>query len=403
MSLRAAHLAAIKTLVPRKDQPTVDKLFRDLVFRDEITAYANQQGTLDHGSMSGLSDDDHTQYLKEKASSGAASEIPIHTHASTDQAGTIDHGALTGRSDDDHTQYLLANGTRALSANWDAGAFEIRAQTLESDVATGTAPLTVASTTVVTNLNADTVDGKDETAFVLVDGTRALTGDWDVGEYDLTCKDAVSDTLTVGTGSDTLSVDSAGHLVLAGDATVWDDLRVPMTAVKTGGSKDPGFSVFKTNGSGSQGVFTWWFDKAAEEELFFAVQIPHAWKLESTIYPHVHWAPKTDGASGAVVNWGLEYTIAELGGVFGNTTIIYGSTQVPADAVLAAGKHYLTNIGAGISMAGVDTLSAMIICRVFRDATGALATDDYDDDAGLLEIDFHYEMDSLGSNEELAK
>ena len=30
---------------------------------------------------------------------------------------TIDHGALTGLEDDDHTQYLLANGTRALTGN----------------------------------------------------------------------------------------------------------------------------------------------------------------------------------------------------------------------------------------------------------------------------------------------
>jgi hypothetical protein len=43
---------------------------------------------------------------------------------------TLDHGALTGLADDDHTQYLLADGTRALTANWNAGAFDIEAQTL---------------------------------------------------------------------------------------------------------------------------------------------------------------------------------------------------------------------------------------------------------------------------------
>ena len=74
------------------------------------------------------------------------------------------------------TGFVRQDGTTPLTANWDAGAFEIRAQTLESDVTTGTAPLTIASTTKVTNLNADQVDGKDETAFVLVDGTRSMTG-----------------------------------------------------------------------------------------------------------------------------------------------------------------------------------------------------------------------------------
>lgn len=45
-----------------------------------------------------------------------------------------------------------------LTANWDAGGYEIRALKFQSDQATGTAPLIVASTTVVANLHAATVD-----------------------------------------------------------------------------------------------------------------------------------------------------------------------------------------------------------------------------------------------------
>lgn len=82
----------------------------------------------------------------------SVSNLPAGTYVATD------HGVLTGLADDDHTQYLLVDGTRALSANWDAGSFSITAETLVSDVTTGTAPFTVASTTVVTNLNADTLD-----------------------------------------------------------------------------------------------------------------------------------------------------------------------------------------------------------------------------------------------------
>ena len=85
-----------------------------------------------------------------------------------------DHGALTGLTDDDHTQYLLAAGTRALTADWDAGSFEVRAQTLESDVATGTAPLTIASTTVSTNLNADMLDGVHSTNLILASITYVI-------------------------------------------------------------------------------------------------------------------------------------------------------------------------------------------------------------------------------------
>jgi hypothetical protein len=47
--------------------------------------------------------------------------------------GVTDHGALTGLADDDHTQYLLANATRILSADWDIGdTRSIKADTIKA-------------------------------------------------------------------------------------------------------------------------------------------------------------------------------------------------------------------------------------------------------------------------------
>ena len=57
----------------------------------------------------------------------------------------------------------------------DVGAYEVRALKFESDQATGTAPLTVASTTVVTNLNADLLDGVQGAAYSQITGTETLT------------------------------------------------------------------------------------------------------------------------------------------------------------------------------------------------------------------------------------
>lgn len=61
--------------------------------------------------------------------------------------------------------FIRQDGTKPLTANWDAGSYEIRAETFESDVATGTAPFTIASTTAVSNLNADLLDGNHASAF----------------------------------------------------------------------------------------------------------------------------------------------------------------------------------------------------------------------------------------------
>lgn len=56
---------------------------------------------------------------------------------------------------------LLADGTVPLTANWDVGAFTITGTRFISDIATGIAPFAASSTTKVTNLNVDQLDGGD--------------------------------------------------------------------------------------------------------------------------------------------------------------------------------------------------------------------------------------------------
>lgn len=53
---------------------------------------------------------------------------------------------------------------------------DIAANAFESTVATGTAPLTVASTTVVANLNADLLDGVHNSAMAHIAGAETFTG-----------------------------------------------------------------------------------------------------------------------------------------------------------------------------------------------------------------------------------
>ena len=58
----------------------------------------------------------------------------------------------------------------------------VSGSTLTSTVATGTAPLSVTSTTAVTNLNADTVDGQHASAFATSTHTHgSVTNDGKIG------------------------------------------------------------------------------------------------------------------------------------------------------------------------------------------------------------------------------
>ncbi len=75
----------------------------------QILELTGGTGATDHGTLTGLEDDDHTQYRL---------EIADHTHQSTGaEAGKLDHGAaLTGLTDDDHTQYLKEKASGGAAA-----------------------------------------------------------------------------------------------------------------------------------------------------------------------------------------------------------------------------------------------------------------------------------------------
>ncbi|HSE46471.1 MAG TPA: hypothetical protein VLA89_14190 [Gemmatimonadales bacterium] len=75
--------------------------------------------SIDHGGLAGLTDDDHTQYLKEEASGGLASEVPDHTHADGSQAGTVAHSALTGvTANQHHNQSHALTGSDHTTDAW---------------------------------------------------------------------------------------------------------------------------------------------------------------------------------------------------------------------------------------------------------------------------------------------
>ena len=190
-----------------------------------------------------------------------------------------------------------------------------------------------------------------------------------------------------GTGANYSRFEEDGTLTFNGDATVWDDVLVPVTSTKVGGSKDPGFAVFQTDGGGSQGVFAYLFDKASEEELYFVCQVPHSYKVGTDIEAHVHWSP-IDTGTGKVV-WGLEYSWASIEGNFGATTIVSGESAGTGTARnhIVKSFGYLNGTGKGIS--------SILACRVFRKATDS--NDTYDNDAALHAIDFHFQKDTLGS------
>jgi hypothetical protein len=178
-----------------------------------------------------------------------------------------------------------------------------------------------------------------------------------------------------------------GSLSYVGNATRWDDLKVPVNSVKIKNVTQEGkWEEFKP------GLVLLWFDNS--DAVVFTVQMPHAWKEGTRIYPHVHWTIK-DGALGTdTVTWTLDYSWQKIGAAFGAAQTVSGTATL--NNYGADYGHILTELGTnGIDGSGMN-LSSMLVCTLTRSA-GTYGS------AGLLEIDFHYQIDSDGSNEEYIK
>jgi len=230
---------------------------------------------------------------------------------------------------------------------------------------TNTAPLTACKVFLGTALNST------------VNGTINVNPDWRCDKFGA---------VTAGDYSD---FEADGTLVFYGDARVWDDLRVPAQATRLNpGTTKPDYDTYLGN------TKTFLFDPDAREDVNFAAQVPHTWDIT---YPyllaHVHWTP-TDAGAGNVV-WGIECTTGAIGQTMVTTTVIYTATGAAGTAYL----HTMTDLG--VYTITNPTVSAMLVCEVYRDA--ADGADTYASDAALLETDFHYLINTVGSREEDSK
>lgn len=189
------------------------------------------------------------------------------------------------------------------------------------------------------------------------------------------------------------------------EGTVYDDIRVSPTATKLApGEFGPTYTklVDVDGAGGSIGVYVEAFSEDRDEMVTFPVQIPHTYKQGTAIEAHVHWTPLVSGVGVEQVSWAMEYSWANRGDVFQNTSVIAGDVHVPAATPPIAHTHYVTELG-DIGVTGdfsPGEVSSMLLCRLWRDEAQVHGTDTLDELAGLLEVDFHFQIDGHGSDDE---
>jgi hypothetical protein len=170
--------------------------------------------------------------------------------------------------------------------------------------------------------------------------------------------------------------------------TSYDDLRVPVVTANAT-VNGPTLAQLKAG-------FTVWvykFINTGARNVTFVAQLPHSWTEGTNIIPHVHFIPDTGGTIGQTITWTLDYVWMNIGDTIpGAVTVVSNTyTTVAGDA----GKHLILDIpnSSGISGTG-KTISSCLICRLWRDTS---AVNTWATNVSFLEVDFHYQVNSLGS------
>ena len=192
---------------------------------------------------------------------------------------------------------------------------------------------------------------------------------------------------SVGNGTDQSYFEADGTLRFDGAATVWNDAFVDAMSLQGGATDPPVFAAFQNTIYGRR------FDNATIMSAHGTIEIPHDYKEGSAIDLHIHWSPTTTNTGNC--RWGVEWTIANINGVFGASTTTY-AVQAGAGVI---NTHQIVDV---VAISGTGRkISDVIYFRVFRD--GNNAADTFTGNSFLHRIAIHYMCDTVGSRDEMVK
>lgn len=198
-----------------------------------------------------------------------------------------------------------------------------------------------------------------------------------------------------------LKIDCGTAKTLLLEIPVWDDIRINPGSFDRPGVSDPTIVAYDVNGGGVS-TYLWQFAKT--QLASFTVQLPHTYKTGTDIYVHLHWTPGANGAaeSGNTVGWKIDYSWANIDGTFPTM----GTADLSDTCDGTNHKHQMTPDVVIDGHTSAKGISSMLVCNIKRTDTGA---DDTWSGAGsgslplLLEIDFHFQIDTMGSRQQAAK
>lgn len=178
--------------------------------------------------------------------------------------------------------------------------------------------------------------------------------------------------------------------------TMWEDLRIVPGAFQFAGAADPDLSNWQPGGAGA--TFKVYAFKV-NDLVYFTCQLPHSYKEGTELKPHLHWTPRDRGVAEdtKTVGWLLSYSAISPEGVF------LASSDVDLTDTCSGVDHAHLQTDSGTIPGTGLKVSAMLVCLLKNAGTGTWVGNAAGTAPAILEFDIHFEVNTMGSREELVK
>lgn len=183
---------------------------------------------------------------------------------------------------------------------------------------------------------------------------------------------------------------TASNLVIYGNVTltntVWDDMSISALQLNSGGAA-PQLLVYTNGNSTGAGVRAVNYDDG--DSAFGQIQFSHQKKRNTDVYPHIHWSTIDNRSAITNISFRLDCIYAPIHGLLTN---LYSST------VVVSGTNAFYHQLSGFTPFGSNVLSESSIVQF---EITCVQDGGANDKLFIHDIDFHYQIDKLGTDGEL--
>lgn len=241
---------------------------------------------------------------------------------------------------------------------------------------------------------AASLTGNDYIEVEVFDGIKYTTKKFNPG----TCINLDIESAFFGTETNNTSFDDDGHQTMTGNATVFkDELQSLLTQLKNNPADRLVANI-------AEGTLDFKSNAVLADYAVMNVQINHDAKIGANVYPHLHFFQNQN----AMPNWMLQYRW-QSNGKIKDATWKDLRMNIPAVIPYAAGVLVqIAKAATPITPPETASISDILQLRLIRDTNNASTlftggNDTYTGNAEALNFDVHYEINSIGSNQEYVK